>query len=59
MRVSAGARFTVMRETGKLSPEFFIAARTRSRASLTAASGRPTMLKSGSPCAVEHSTLTS
>ena len=48
-----------MRETGKLPPKFFIAARTRSRASLTAASGRPTTLNSGRPWAVEHSTLTS
>ena len=59
LRVSAGARFTVMRETGKRSPTFFMTARTRSRASFTAVSGRPTMLNSGSPCAVEHSTSTS
>ena len=59
MRVSAGARLTVIRDTGNVSPAFFIAARTRSRASLTAASGRPTILKSGSPWAVEHSTDTS
>ena len=45
----AGARLTVMRLTGKLSPEFFAAARTRSRASFTAASGRPTMSKPGRP----------
>ena len=31
-----------MRLTGNLAPQFFTAARTRSRASRTAASGRPT-----------------
>ena len=57
--VSAGARFTVSLETGNLSPEFFIAARTLSLASRTAASGRPTISKPGSPWATEHSTDTS
>ena len=49
LRVSAGARLTVRRDTGKLSPELRMAERTRSRASLTAASGSPTMLNSGRP----------
>ena len=45
----AGARFTVIRLTGNLKPLFFTAARTRSRASFTAMSGRPTISKAGSP----------
>ena len=40
---------TVSLLTGKRKPLFLIAALTRSRASLTAASGRPTMSKPGSP----------
>ena len=40
--MSAGARLTVMRRRGQVKPLFFIAARTRSPASRTAASGRPT-----------------
>ena len=55
----AGARFTVIRLTGNLAPQFFTAARTRSRASRTAASGRPTMSKAGSPPERKHSALTS
>ena len=55
----AGARFTVMRDTGKVKPQFFTAARTRSRASFTAASGRPTMSKAGRPPDRSHSTRTS
>ena len=47
-----------MRLTGNLKPLFFMAARTRSRASLTAASGRPTMSKPGSPLEIKHSTDT-
>ena len=39
---SAGARFTVSRPSGKGKPLFRRAVRTRSRDSLTAASGRPT-----------------
>ena len=35
--------------TGKRKPQFFTAARTRSRASLTDASGRPTSSKAGRP----------
>lgn len=54
----AGARFTVIRLTGNLAPQFFTAARTRSRASRTAASGRPTMSKAGSPPERKHSALT-
>ena len=45
----AGAKFTVIRLVGKCRPLFLAAARTRSRASFTAASGRPTMSKPGSP----------
>ena len=41
LRISAGARFTVMRRGGKMNPLFLTAARTRSRASCTAASGKP------------------
>ncbi len=55
----AGDRFTVMRLTGNVIPQFFTAARTRSRASRTAASGSPTMSKAGSPPDRKHSTLTS
>ena len=40
---SAGARLTVMRRIGNSQPELRIAARTRSRASWTALSARPTM----------------
>ena len=38
-----------MRRAGSASPEATSAARTRSRASLTALSGSPTMLKAGRP----------
>ena len=38
-----------MRRAGKASPEAISAERTRSRASETALSGRPTMLKAGMP----------
>ena len=58
-RTRAGARFTVMRLTGNFAPQFFTAARTRSRDSLTAASGRPTMSKAGRPPERKHSTVTS
>ena len=56
---SAGARFTVMRETGKGKPQFLMAERTRSRASFTAVSGRPTISKAGSPPDRSHSARTS
>ena len=58
-RSRAGARFTVMRLTGNFAPQFFTAARTRSRDSFTAASGRPTTSKPGSPPDRKHSTDTS
>ena len=45
LRRSAGARFAVIRCCGKSKPEFTSAARTRSRDSRTAASGRPTREK--------------
>ena len=57
-RVRAGARFTVMRLTGKAKPQFLMAERTRSRASVTAASGRPTMVKAGRPPDRSHSAVT-
>jgi hypothetical protein len=38
-----GARLTVIRRAGSASPEAISAERTRSRASETALSGRPTM----------------
>src|SRR5262245_55838015 len=46
---SAGARFAVMRRSGYWSPLFLMAARTRSRASLTAVLGKPTRKKFGKP----------
>ena len=45
----AGARLTVTRLRGKNSPAFLMADCTRSRLSCTAASGRPTIVISGSP----------
>ena len=56
--VPAGARFSVMRLTGKRKPLFLMAARTRSRDSRTAASGRPTSSKPGRPLEMLHSTMT-
>ena len=50
---SAGARFTVMWVSGKWNPEFLMAAFTRSRASFTATSGRPTISKA-SACHWSH-----
>ena len=47
LRMSAGARLTVMRSIGNSNPELRIALRTRSRLSRTLASGRPTMLNAG------------
>ena len=55
---SAGARLTVIRRIGNSHPEFLMAARTRSRASCTAASGRPTIVKAGSPGEISTSTST-
>src|SRR5690606_29895901 len=56
---SAGARLTVMRRAGNSSCAHWIAARTRSLASRTAACGRPTMDIDGSPPARWTSTRTS
>ena len=47
-----------MRLTGKRKPLFLMAARTRSRDSRTAASGRPTSSKPGRPLEMLHSTMT-
>ena len=58
MRVSAGARFTVMRRMGNSQPEFLMAALTRSLASWTAVSGKPTMEKEGRPGEMSTSTET-
>ncbi len=54
----AGARFTVRRQSGQGNPLDRMAARTRSRASRTAASGRPTMVKPGRPLETWTSTDT-
>src|SRR5450759_4110574 len=48
-----------MRLPGKRAPEFLIAARTRSRASFTAASGKTTIWKEGNPGERSTSTSTS
>jgi hypothetical protein len=45
---SAGAKFTVTRLAGNKKPAFLIAADTLSFASLTAPSGKPTVLNAGS-----------
>lgn len=56
---SAGARFTVMRLLlGNSSPAFWMAQRTRSRASFTSTSARPTSVKLGRPLARCTSTVT-
>src|SRR5579875_3184255 len=59
LRKSAGARLTVMRLNGKRQPEFLIAERTRSLDSLTAVSGRPTIVKAARPLEISISTSTS
>ena len=57
--LSAGERLTVMRPTGNCIKLFFIAARTLSRDSETAASGRPTRSNFGNArLSVEASTPT-
>jgi hypothetical protein len=56
--MSAGARFTVMREGGSLKPRFFSAANTRSLLSRTAPSARPTMVKEGMPCRARSASRT-
>ncbi|OQA25720.1 MAG: hypothetical protein BWY59_01663 [Verrucomicrobia bacterium ADurb.Bin345] len=50
LRISAGARLTVVRPIGGANPEFSSAVQTRSPLSFTAASGNPTMMTFGSPC---------
>ncbi len=47
----AGSSASVIRRVGQVSPEFTIAARIRSRASCSAASGRPIIVTPGSPSA--------
>src|SRR5882672_3136638 len=59
LRSSAGARLTVMRRAGNSKRELTRAARTRSRASFTSVSGRPTMVNEGSPFPRCTSTVTS
>jgi hypothetical protein len=59
LRRSAGARLAVIRVCGNSNPEFWIAARTRSRDSRTAASGSPTTANEGSPELTSTSTVTS
>ena len=56
--ISAGAKFTVIRWAGYSYPLFFSALRTRSLASLTAASGRPTSSNAGRPPEISISTDT-
>ncbi len=56
LRRSAGARLTVIRRGGWTKPAFRRAPRTRSRASWSAASASPTMVKPGSPGATSTST---
>jgi hypothetical protein len=56
---SAGARLTVMRRAGNSKCTWLSAARTRSRASRTSASGNPTMWNAGRPGPRCTSTLTS
>ena len=57
-RSDAGARLTVTRCCGNLTPEFASAARTRSRDSRTARSGSPTTENAGSPRRMSTSTVT-
>ena len=58
LRSSAGARLTVIRRGGMVKPALRSAPRTRSRASDSAASGRPTIVNPGSPGATSTSTRT-
>ena len=58
LRSADGARLTVMRLLGHPMPELMNAARTRSRASRHAVSGRPTSVKLGMPTATWTSTTT-
>ncbi len=58
LRSDAGARLTVTRRAGNSKPELRIAAWTRSRASRTARSPRPTIVNVGSPARRSTSTVT-
>ncbi len=58
LRMSAGARLTVIRFAGSSKPAFFRAEMTRTLLSLTAPSGSPTTLKYGSPTDMSTSTST-
>src|SRR4051812_10823956 len=58
LRIDAGARLTVTRLRGNSKPELRIAARTRSRASRTARSPSPTIVKFGKPVRTSTSTVT-
>ena len=58
LRRLAGARLTTIRCSGNSKPQLTSAARTRSRASLTAASGRPTIVNPGRPRWTSTSTRT-
>ena len=58
LRRLAGARLATIRRSGNSKPQLTSAARTRSRASLTAASGRPTIEKLGRPRWTSTSTRT-
>lgn len=58
LRTPEGARFAVILRIGQGRLLDRMAARTRSRASRTAASGRPTIVKPGSPLETWTSTET-
>ena len=58
LRTPEGARLTVIRLSGHVRPLDSSAARTRSRDSRQAVSGRPTTVKLGSPCETYTSTST-
>jgi len=58
LRRLAGARLTTIRRSGNSKPQLTRAARTRSRASRTAASGSPTIVKFGRPRWTSTSTRT-
>ncbi len=58
LRTSAGARLTVMRREGNSYAELTMAARTRSRLSCTAASGRPTIVNAGAAATTSASIST-
>ena len=58
LRLEAGARFMTMCFAGKRKPVFFMAERMRSFASLTAASGQPTISNAGKPFEISVSTHT-